>query len=59
MQIVCTPLHLLALDMYNVPLASAKERMLNIGRLLPSSIGVRMFRFFCAYGVVRRSHCID
>ena len=51
MQVVCTPLHLLALDMYNVPKATIGERFANIGRLLPSSIGVRMFRFFCAYGV--------
>jgi hypothetical protein len=51
MQIVCTPLHLLALDTYNTPTASLSERAANVGRLLPDSTGIRMFRFLCAYGI--------
>ena len=51
MQIVCTPLHLLALDTYNTPTASLSERTANVGRLLPDSTGIRMFRFLCAYGI--------
>ena len=53
MQLVCTPMHLLALNMYNVPEASAKERASTVARLFASSVYVRMFRFFCAYGIVR------
>lgn len=51
MQVVCTPLHLMALDMYNEPAASTTQRLANIGRQLPSAIPVRMIRFFCAYGI--------
>lgn len=53
MQLVCTPLHLLALNMYNAPEASAQERASTVARLFASSVYVRMFRFFCAYGIVR------
>ena len=53
MQLVCTPLHLLALNMYNDPEATAKERATTVARLFASSVYVRMFRFFCAYGIVR------
>ena len=53
MQLVCTPLHLLALNMYNAPEANAKERASTVARLFASSVYVRMFRFFCAYGIVR------
>jgi hypothetical protein len=57
MQLVCTPLHLLALNMYNAPDATAQERAATVARLFASSVYVRMFRFFCAYGIVRITLC--
>merc|ERR1712187_415878 len=50
MQLVCTPLHLLALNMYNTPQASWKQRASEVWATCPQSTVTRMFRFLCAYG---------
>merc|ERR1711953_1161240 len=51
MQIIITPIHLLGLNMYNVPTASLGERMRSVAKSYPETTGVRMARFFWAYGV--------
>ena len=51
MQIVLTPLHLLALNLYNQPGATPGERAKAVGSVLPGSTVARMGRFGCAYGV--------
>mmetsp|Transcript_63292 Transcript_63292/g.137696 ORF Transcript_63292/g.137696 Transcript_63292/m.137696 type:complete len:300 (+) Transcript_63292:33-932(+) len=51
MQLVCTPLHLLALDQYNSPRATLRERARSVCRTLPQCILTRMFRVQCAYGI--------
>lgn len=51
MQLVLTPIHLLALNMYNEPKATAGERAAQVSRLVPASTVARMGRFGCAYGV--------
>jgi hypothetical protein len=51
MQVVITPIHLLALNMYNVEKATASERLKAVAKNYPEATGVRMFRFFWAYGV--------
>jgi len=51
MQTICTPVHLLALNMYNVPVATWNERAAAVRKTCPESTGVRMFRFMCAYGI--------
>jgi len=51
MQCICTPVHLLALDMFNAPKATAMERVSNVWRSCPQSTLTRMFRFLCAYGI--------
>jgi len=50
MQLICTPLHLLGLNMYNDPKATMKQRAAGVWRTCPESTGVRMFRFLFAYG---------
>ena len=51
MQLVLTPIHLLALNIYNQPKATAGERAQQGGRFVPASTLARMGRFGCAYGV--------
>lgn len=51
MQILLTPVHLLALNMYNVPDAPLAQRAGQISGLLASSTAARMGRFGCAYGI--------
>jgi len=51
MQLLITPIHLLGLNFYNVPKASAGERARAVWSTCPESTGVRMLRFFWAYGV--------
>eukprot|EP00316_Scyphosphaera_apsteinii_P024319 CAMPEP_0119314566 /NCGR_PEP_ID=MMETSP1333-20130426/33176_1 /TAXON_ID=418940 /ORGANISM="Scyphosphaera apsteinii, Strain RCC1455" /LENGTH=319 /DNA_ID=CAMNT_0007319703 /DNA_START=82 /DNA_END=1041 /DNA_ORIENTATION=- len=51
MQCFCTPLHLLALNIYNMPNAAVRERVADVGQLMPQATLVRMFRFCAAYGV--------
>lgn len=50
MQFICTPLHLLGLNMYNQPEATARERAAGVWRTCPESIGIRMARSFFAFG---------
>lgn len=51
MQMVITPIHLFGLNLYNSPVASTSERIQAVARNCPEATGVRMFRFFWAYGV--------
>mmetsp|Transcript_123507 Transcript_123507/g.245839 ORF Transcript_123507/g.245839 Transcript_123507/m.245839 type:complete len:300 (-) Transcript_123507:29-928(-) len=51
MQCICTPIHLLALDMFNTPKAAAMERVSKVCRTCPQPTLIRMFRFLCAYGI--------
>ena len=51
MQIVLTPIHLLALNLYNQPGATPGERAKAVGSVLPGSTVARMGRFGCAYGI--------
>ncbi len=51
MQLILTPLHLLALSMYNEPAATPAERAAAISRTAPSATLARMGRFGAAYGV--------
>lgn len=51
MQFICTPIHLLALNTFNAPMATVGERAKSIGALLPQSTLARMGRFCCAYGI--------
>jgi len=51
MQLVITPIHLLGLNFYNTPVTPAAERMKAVAKSCPEATGVRMFRFFWAYGV--------
>lgn len=50
MQLVCTPLHLLALNMYNTPSAPWSQRAQEVWATCPQTTFVRMGRFLCAYG---------
>merc|ERR1712014_156084 len=51
MQIVITPIHLLGLNLYNAPVATTSDRLRAVAKTYPEATGVRMFRFFWAYGV--------
>jgi len=51
MQIIITPIHLFGLNLYNAPTATVGERMRAVMSTYPQTTGVRMFRFFWAYGV--------
>ena len=51
MQLICTPLHLLALNMYNVPDASISQRVSDVWKTCPQATLIRMFRFLGAYGI--------
>merc|ERR1739848_282013 len=51
MQVVITPIHLLGLNLYNTPVATTSQRLKAVAKNCPEATGVRMFRFFWAYGV--------
>ena len=51
MQVVCSPLHLMALNFYNVRVATAGERLSGVWRTLPQTTIVRMARMAPAYGI--------
>lgn len=51
MQAILTPIHLLALDLYNAPGATAGERAASVGVMAPGATLARMGRFGAAYGV--------
>ena len=51
MQILCTPMHLLALNMYNMQGITPGARVAAVWQTLPSSTFIRMFRFLGAYGI--------
>lgn len=51
MQLIITPIHLLGLNFYNSPTATAAERARAVWKTCPESTGVRMLRFFWAYGI--------
>lgn len=51
MQIVCTPMHLLALNMYNERGVTYGQRVKTVWSTTPSSTFIRMFRFLGAYGI--------
>jgi len=51
MQFICTPLHLLALNMYNQQGVSPGARAAAVWKTCPSSTFIRMFRFLGAYGI--------
>lgn len=49
-QFIATPIHLLALDLYNRPGITAAERYLHIKNIFSNAIVLRMMRFLPAYG---------
>ena len=51
MQVVCTPLHLLALNLVNVPAASAAARVAALRASTPAALLARSLRMLPAYGV--------
>jgi len=51
MQLAITPIHLLGLNLYNTPVATASERMKAVAKTYPEATGVRIFRFGWAYGI--------
>merc|ERR1712087_711412 len=51
MQLVITPIHLLGLNLYNLPSATTAERFRSVASTYPEATGVRMLRFLWAYGV--------
>ena len=51
MQIICSPLHLLALNLYNVPAATAAERARGVGESLAGVTLARMIRMSAAFGI--------
>merc|ERR1712039_207849 len=51
MQVVITPIHLLGLNLYNVPSATTAERFRSVASTYPEATGVRMLRFLWAFGV--------
>merc|ERR1711874_962237 len=51
MQVAITPIHLLGLNLYNVPSATTAERFRSVASTYPEATGVRMLRFLWAYGV--------
>merc|ERR1712087_217806 len=51
MQLAITPVHLFGLNLYNTPVAAASDRIRAVAKNCPEATGVRMLRFFWAYGV--------
>lgn len=50
-QMALTPLHLLALDIYNRAAVSPMNRVSYIANIYPSALSIRMTRVLCAYGI--------
>jgi hypothetical protein len=50
-QMVLTPIHLLALDIYNRAAVSPMNRFSYIAKIYPSALSIRMTRVLCAYGI--------
>ena len=51
MQVVCAPVHLLALNFYNVPVASATERAAAVARTAPQTIAAYAVRMAPSFGI--------
>uniref|UniRef100_A0A7S3RHL3 Uncharacterized protein n=1 Tax=Strombidinopsis acuminata TaxID=141414 RepID=A0A7S3RHL3_9SPIT len=51
MQLICTPIHLMALEMFNKPDSSTGEKVRSAARMFPQSTIARMGRFCAAYGI--------
>lgn len=51
MQVVCAPVHLLALNFYNAPVASASERAAAVWRTAPQTIVAYAIRMAPSFGV--------
>jgi hypothetical protein len=51
MQVVCAPVHLLALNYYNVPVASAAQRAAAVARTAPQTIVAYAVRMAPSFGV--------
>ena len=55
MQGVCAPVHLLALNMYNAPVATVAERIRDVWRVAPATVvafGIRMVPAFGIGGIM-------
>ena len=58
MQGVCAPVHLLALNMYNAPVATVAERIRDVGRVAPATVvafGIRMAPAFGIGGIMNQA----
>ena len=51
MQVLCTPMHLLALDLVNQPAATAAARVARLKNSTPAALFARSLRMLPAYGV--------
>ena len=51
MQVLCTPMHLLALDLVNQPAANAAARVARLKNSTPAALFARSLRMLPAYGV--------
>lgn len=51
MQVVCSPIHLMALNCFNVRHATVGQRIKEVGKVLPPTTLARMLRMAPAYGV--------
>lgn len=51
MQVVCAPVHLLALNFYNAPVASATERAAAVARTAPQTIVAYSVRMAPSFGI--------
>jgi hypothetical protein len=51
MQILLTPIHLLALDFYNNKVATSQARFNQVVSIYPESTAIRFCRVLCAYGI--------
>lgn len=51
MQVPCSPLHLLGLDVYNVPKAAPTDRLARITQQLPATTAARAIRIVPAFGL--------
>jgi len=51
MQVVCTPMHLLALDLVNQPAAAAAARVARLKNATPAALLARSLRMLPAYGI--------
>jgi hypothetical protein len=51
MQVVCTPMHLLALNMVNAPVATMAQRIAALKVSTPPALIARSLRMLPAYGI--------